>query len=353
MKILFDHTLFYQVYGGASKYFVMMMNSLPPGSWKATALWSCNEYVHAKNLFNYNPIKIRGQERILNLINRPYTSYIVGKQGYDVMHQTDFDNYFYDKLNEKPLVVTYHDANYLTYFPQPERVALQKKALQRADAIIAVSENTKKDLLKYFPVDEAKVHVIYHGIEIPKFKSIQDRRLVNCDYILYVGARASYKNFNKFMQAFSVYHQLHPEVKVVCTSYPFKREELELFHSLHIEDSILHVSADEQEMTSLYRHALFFIYPSLYEGFGMPILESWSNHCPVALSNSSCFPEICKNAGEYFNPNSIDSIVSSMNRLTEDEERRAKLIDLGNERVKLFSWERCAKEHMKVYSSLM
>lgn len=353
MKILFDHTLFYQVYGGASKYFVMMMNSLPQNNWMTTALWSCNEYVHAKKLFDYYPKKIRGQERILNLLNRPYTSFVVGKQCYDVMHQTDFDNYFYDKLNEKPLVVTYHDANYLTYFPQPKRVALQKRALQRADAIIAVSENTKKDLLKYFPVDESKVHVIYHGIEMPTSISIQDRSLVSSDYILYVGARASYKNFTKFIQAFSVYHHLHPEVKVVCTSYPFRREEHELFHSLHVEDSILHISADEQGMMSLYRHALFFIYPSLYEGFGMPILESWSNHCPVALSNTSCFPEICKKAGEYFNPNSIDSIVSSMNRLTEDEERRDELINLGNERVKLFSWERCAKEHMKVYSSLM
>ncbi|WP_028908859.1 glycosyltransferase family 4 protein [Prevotella sp. AGR2160] len=352
MKVLFDHTLFYQVYGGASKYFAMMINSLPRDSWATTALWSCNEYVHAKHLFQTYPKKFRGQNRILSLFNRPYTCYRVGKRQYDVMHQTDFDHYFYKQLGNKPLVVTYHDANYLTYFPQPDRVALQRVALQRADAIVAVSENTKHDLLKYFDVDEEKVHVIYHGIEL---FDTQEHLLdpIGQPYILYVGVRASYKNFERFVQAFSAYHQLFPEVKVVCTSDPFTTAEHQMFHQLGIEESMIHISADEQIMRALYENALFFIYPSIYEGFGMPILEAWANHCPVALSKASCFPEICQEAGEYFEPTDTDSMLAVMTKLTEDEDRRKDLTAIGDQRVKLFSWKRCADEHMKVYEALL
>ena len=352
MKVLFDHTLFYQVYGGASKYFAMMINSLPRDTWKTTALWSCNEYVRSKHLFRTYPKKFRGQDRILSLLNRPYTKYVVGKKQYDVVHQTDFDHYFYKQLGDKPLVLTYHDANYLTFFPQPDRVRLQQIALQRADAIVAVSENTKKDLLNFFPVPEAKVHVVYHGIELPTgLEQLPDP--IGHPYILYVGARASYKNFERFTRAFAVYHKHYPDVKVVCTSYDFFSKELEFFHQLKVDENMIHVSADENTMRALYAHAMFFIYPSLYEGFGMPILEAWANHCPVALAEASCFPEICQGAGEYFDPMSIDSMISVMEKLTEDEERRKELVSLGDKRVRLFSWEHCAKQHMKIYDSLL
>lgn len=353
MKILFDHTLFYQVYGGASKYFMMLMKYLPQGSWDTTALCSFNEYVKANHLMKHTcRKKFIGQGTVFNLINKPYTKYRVNKKDYDVLHQTDFDHYFYKQLGDKPLVVTYHDSNYLTYFPQPERVKLQRIALKRADAIIAVSENTKKDLLKYFDVDEKKVHVIYHGIEIKPLKNTV-QSLIEGPYILYVGWRAGYKNFKSFSKAFALYHAKFPNVKLVFTSLPFSKEEIELFNKLNIRESVINIPATEEQMANLYHNALFFVYPSLYEGFGMPILEAWASQCPVALSNTSCFPEICGDAGQYFNPYEIENIESSMVKLTEDESLRHELIERGNKRVKLFSWNKCAEKHEEVYKSLI
>ena len=117
--------------------------------------------------------------------------------------------------------------------------------------------------------------------------------------------------------------------------------------------SVIHVRADEQMMSMLYRDALFFVFPSLSEGFGMPILEAWAHHCPVALSNTSCFPEIAGDAGLYFDPYEEDDMFSAMLRLVEDTNLRSELVLKGNNRVLQFSWQQCAKKHLDVYKSLI
>ena len=103
----------------------------------------------------------------------------------------------------------------------------------------------------------------------------------------------------------------------------------------------------------LYRDASFFIFPSLYEGFGMPILEAWSCNCPVLLADASCFPEIAGDAGLYFQPTSVDDMIDKMEKALTDEELRKSLMAKGSERVKMFSWKRCANEHFAIYSSLL
>lgn len=353
MKILFDHHLFYQVYGGASKYFVMMINCLPQNSWETTALWSCNEYARATNLCNTFKKKFRGEDSILERINRIYTKHVIDQGNFDVMHQTDFDNYFYKQLRDKPLVVTYHDSNLSTIDPHPNIVKKQEIALKRADAIIAVSQNTKKDLLQLFDINEDKVHVIYHGIERTNLHKLNPKRIINCDYFLYVGRRTAYKNFTTLVHSFSIFHKKYNNVKLVCTSQNFTKEELSLFHSLGLENALLAIKANENDMKRLYRDALALVFPSLYEGFGMPILESWSCNCPVILSRASCFPEIASNAGLYFNPLSVEELSKCLQDIYENPTLRLKLMKLGKERVTKFSWEKCAKEHMKVYSSLL
>lgn len=353
MKILFDHHLFYQVYGGASKYFVMMINSLPPNSWETTALWSCNEYAKAKDLCHTFTEKFRGEVSVLERINRIYTKYRISKGNFDILHQTDFDNYFYKQLHGKPLVVTYHDSNLSTIDPHPQIVKKQEKALKRADAIVAVSQNTKKDLLRLFNVDEKKVHVIYHGIELPNLSNVIQERIVKDNYFLYVGRRSAYKNFKRLVYAFAKFHKFYKDVMLVCTSNNFTNEELKLFNSLNIADSVISIKASENDMLRLYRDSLALVFPSFYEGFGMPILEAWSCHCPTLLANASCFPEIASNAALYFDPNSDEEIFFRMKEVYEKPDLRHKLISRGNERVKYFSWKRCAEEHLKVYSLLM
>ena len=353
MKVLFDHQIFYQIIGGASKYFAMMINSLPKGSWETTTLLSCNTYVRSLHLFKHSfPYVFRGQPRVLDFLNKPYTQYVLSKQNYDVFHQTNFGTYCLKDIGMKPMVTTFHDANFLRNDPHPELVKLQEASLRRADMIICVSENTRKDMLSFFDVDEKKTCVVYHGIDIPDLRLLPKRRLIDDDYILYVGRRHRYKNFRRFIEAYAIVIACHPEVKLVCTGDAFNSEECLFMKKLGVMDNVVLFKADETEMKMLYRDALFFVFPSLYEGFGMPILEAWSCDCPVLLSKASCFPEIAGNAGLYFQPESVDDMADKMEMAFSDEMLRRNLVERGRKRVSKFSWKRCAEEHFAIYNSL-
>ena len=353
MNILFDHQLFYNRYGGASKYLVMLMNSMPKDSWKTTALFPINEYAGSKGLMKTYKQHFRGQIRLTEAINNIYTNLYLRHGNYDVLHLTNFNTSCFKALGTKPMVTTFHDINLSTHLPQPEMVEKQRKTLRRANAIICISENTKRDMLNIFEIDDRKVHVIYHGVEMPNLSLLPKEKFFDFPYILYVGVRLEYKNFHRLIKAFAIIREHYPELKLVCTSFPFTDKEQEEFNKLGISEQIIHISASEEQMIRLYRDALYFIYPSIYEGFGMPILEAWSCHCPVLLSNTSCFPEIAQEAGLYFNPEDIDNIAYTMQKALDDLELRENLRRLGDKRVKLFSWKKCADEHMRVYKTLV
>ncbi|MEY8589632.1 glycosyltransferase family 4 protein [Phocaeicola sartorii] len=354
MKILFDHQIFYQTLGGASKYFVMMLNELPADMWETTTLLSCNEYVKEKKTFPYVGLHFKGQYSLLKYCLNPiYTNYRLRKGNFDVFHQTDYNPSYFNSLGLKPMVITFHDANQALYDPVPKVLEYQKKTIKRADAIIAISENTKQDLVDIFGVDEKKVTVIYHGIEKTDLTVLPSERYIKEPYILYVGRRSEYKNFHRFVEAFSLLHVTYPEIKVICTSKSFTQEEIQMFDRLHITDRMISIVANETMMKQLYRDAIFFIFPSVYEGFGMPILEAWSCNCPVLLSQASCFPEIAGKAGLYFNPMDVEDIYMQMEKIIINADLRSQLVQLGNERVNSFSWKTCADQHVKLYQSLI
>ena len=357
MKVIFDHQLFsYQRYGGASKYFAMLLNALPREEWETTTIWSNNEYVKSLHLFKQRHFLykyyFRGQGALMNMLNKPYSYHVLSKKEYDVFHQTHFETYCIPAIGNKPMVTTFHDINFSTLNPSPRIVRLQKKSLRRADAVIAISENTKKDLVELFKIDEKKVSVIYHGILLNNTPR-KDLSQFPYPYILYVGSRGRHKNFNTFIKAYAIFHNKYPDIRLVCTYKPFTRAEYDLFKSFHVENDIVHTYADEDLMQQLYKNALFYIFPSLYEGFGMPILEAMANKCPVLLANASCFPEIAKNAGLYFDPNDIEEMSHKMSLLIENPHLRETYVNLGWERVHDFTWEKCAEEHRKVYQSLI
>ena len=355
MKVLFDHQLFsYQRYGGASKYFAMLIANLPPNEWDTSTIFSNNEYVKALQLFethHFLPNKFfRGQGRIMNELNKPYSAYLINRGDFDIFHQTHFEPYCLKYLKNKPMVTTFHDINFSTYTPNPRIVKYQKLSLERADAVIAISENTKRDLLRIFDINEKKIHVIYHGIDIDDTPTTP---IMDEPYILYVGSRYGNKNFDRFAKAVSILKQRNINIKVVCTLAPFSNQEKIFLNSLKVLDSFVHLSASEQQMKSLYQHATIFVYPSLYEGFGMPILEAMANHCPALLANASCFPEIAGDAALYFDAENEDDMACKIEQLIQDSSLREQLSSKGDIRVRQFSWKRCADEHRKVYQTLL
>lgn len=359
MKILFDHQIFAsQKYGGVSKYFAELLYNLPEGSWDLPKILSNNEYAYQLGLIQgckFLPNReFRGKGRMMSEMGKPSAILKIMSGKFDVFHQTNFDDFSFRFLGGKPMVTTYHDVNFLTDNNYNKRMdRLQHSSLKRADKIVAISENTKADMLKYFDVDESRIKVIYHGVDRFDIPSALSERIVPYPYILFVGNRHAFKNFDSFVKAFGIIAAQHKDIHVICTKSDFSTSELAAFEKFGIRDRMHVMKADEVTLARLYRDAVFFIFPSKYEGFGMPILEAFVRQCPVALSNTSCFPEIAKDAGAYFNPNDIESIADTMSKLLDDSFYREQLVQKGNKRAEDFSWKKCAEEHYKVYKSLV
>ncbi|MDO5332356.1 MAG: glycosyltransferase family 1 protein, partial [Bacillota bacterium] len=228
-------------------------------------------------------------------INRNVCTKLLKKQNFDVFHPTFFDSYFLPYLDKKPFVLTIHDMIpelYPQYFQQDDFQIIGKQILApKASAIIAVSETTKKDVVRILNVPEEKVFVIHHGCSMSPLTDNQ--RYFDDPYILYVGERFGYKNFSQFVTAAVTTLKRHEDLNIVCTGRPFSLAEKTLFSTLGISDRMHHFWADtDSQLYSLYHNAECFVYPSEYEGFGIPILEAYTADCPVLLNDASCFPEI-------------------------------------------------------------
>ncbi len=252
----------------------------------------------------------------------------------------------------KPIVVTIHDMIPELYTTDKRVIERRRIAINKSAAIICVSENTKSDLLRIYPnIPEEKVTVTYHGYSPNKSNYV---RVIEGEYILYVGSRtAAYKNFKTMLRAVCPLLK-DRKMNLVCTGDSFNSEELRLIQELSVENEVVNVGfVTDETLASLYHFANCFLYPSLYEGFGIPILEAWNNQCPVCLSYSSCFPEIAGDAAIYFNPSLPDQIFTAVMRILSDEHLRTSLIDKGQERLKMFSWDKAASKTIEVYKSII
>lgn len=359
MKILYDHQIFAsQSYGGVSRYFAEVIRHLPASSWEVSATLSNNHYARYYGIVNcprFLPsYDFKHKGRLMAALGNPYSKYRLWVGDYDIYHPTNFDTFGLSAVGGRAVVITYHDTNFLTSHNHNRRMErLQAECVRRADKIIAVSQNTRHDLLQHFDIAPDKVEVIHHGVSRLPDKAFAHIAPPDYPYILYVGLRHAFKNFTTFAHAFSLVAPHHPELRVVCTRTPFTPQEQALFRRLGIEKRMSVIVADEAMLARLYTAAEFFVFPSRYEGFGMPLLEAMSYGCPSLLARASCFPEIGGEAALYFAPDSIDDMAEKMERLLNDPSLRSHYSALGRERASLFSWERSAQKHLKLYAALL
>lgn len=360
VKILFDFQGFRQRFGGIPRYYYELIKGLHNKDHKAELplLFTQCEYILSDARFSgVNPIgfnSFRGRNRLnslLTLISKEYSKYLLNKKEFDIFHPTYYDPYFLSKL-KKPFVLTIHDFVHEKFIQYDvDEIAKKKILIEKADHIIAISENTKSDIISYYAVPEEKISVIYHGYNMPNELEYKDNTFGK--YLLYVGSRHGYKNFDRFITAISPLLKEDKSLKLICTGSSFTGSENQKFRSLDIAEQLLLISANEQELNSLYKNALLFVYPSLYEGFGLPILEAFANNCPICISNSSCFPEIAKDAALYFDPSDEHSIYKSVKAGIADLKSRERLIKAGKLRLLDFSWDKTVSETIEVYESLM
>jgi len=357
MKVFYDHLIFsMQKYGGVSKYFAKLLENISRNEWIVPLLFSDNEYLKEVDLPQKTlPGNFKGKERFSVELGKIYTIISAKTNHFDIYHQTHFDDFLLPFIKKKKMITTFHDTNFSKFPPKgffwKNIEQKQRIALTRADKIIAISHNTKADLINTFSVDAEKIEVIYHGID--EKLPLTENRIADYPYILYVGTRGTVKNWHNFISAFSILEKQQKELRVICTWHPFTPTEMDFLKSLNLHNKVTNLPANELTMAQLYRDAEMFVFPSNYEGFGMPILEAMLYDCPVVLSNTSCFPEIAQNAGLYFDPQKIDDMAEKMLLIATESELRNQKINLGKERITHFSWKKCAVEHLKVYNSLV
>lgn len=359
MELLVDDQIFsMQKFGGISRYFVEILNRMPSDiNVRNTTLLSDNFFLRhdaAKAGQSFHLPDIFKKRKIYERLNGWSRERTLRRSDFDVFHPTYFDPYFLGSL-KRPYVITVHDMIYERFphlFDKNDPTIEQKRAtITRADKIIAISEYTKMDVMDIYGIPEDRIEVIYHGHSM-RVDEAQPMTGLPSDYVLYVGQRYHYKNFGRFLEAFSRLHKLHPEISLVCTGRGFSRQELSEIARLGLHSAVQSRFVTDNQLAYLYKQALCFVFPSLYEGFGIPILESFAMGCPVLLSDASCFPEVAGDAALYFDPNDADAMVASMLKVVEDSALRDSMAKKGYDRLGLFSWEKTAEETAALYRTL-
>ena len=351
-----------QKYGGVTKYFCEMIKNQPKESLSSVSVL-CSNNQHLKDNFSffkkiYFPFpptesRLFGHfKKNLYKFNRLYSTYKISSNNFDLFHPTYYDTYFLEIL-KRPYVITVHDLIFFKYKELSNReneIAQMCKVIKNSNRIIAISENTKHDLIDILDVDPGKIDVIYHG-----FNKIHSKKSINPygRYLLYVGARPGYKNFKNLAKAFKIISIKDKDLKLVCVGSAFTEKELDELKELEILNRTIAIGVNEIQLNHLYANALAFVYPTEYEGFGMSILEAFSNDCPVCLSNTSCLPEIAGEGGSYFDPYNVDSIVNTVKEVIYNKELAEKMVKKGNKRLENFSWKRCSQETLQTYKKAL
>lgn len=346
MRILYDsHTFSEQTFGGISRYFVELMNHLPEGCEAVLPIYA-SENAYLPQLKNKpHTISLRHfpeHRKLYYFINGFADRRALGKGGYDVFHPTGYDPYFIP-LVKSPVVVTVHDMIYHRGLNEgkhtPEIMRNMDRTILAADRIIAISETTKRDVIRFYNIPEEKIDVVYHGFD-PLAGNSDRLPYMPERYILFVGQRGGYKNFDILLEAFSMIASKERNLKVVATGRQFSSREKKRIAELGIADRCECRFIPTSDMNALYANAECFVFPSRMEGFGMPVLESFAAGAPSVLADTECFREIAGNGALFFNPDDAAQLADSIVRVISDKKLRETLRNAGKEELKRFSWDK-------------
>ena len=372
MKILIDTHLLEDKRTGIGRYLECLVPELANWDKKNHYHVLMNSQLDGSNILNKTPVvktnvNLKGPSlkqhfiipRLLHMI-KP-----------DVYHHPHFDLPLGVNV---PSVITVHDLKYVRH---PEFFNNQNglksiymkrmlgSSIRRSKKIVAVSEATKQDILAVYGVTEDKIVVIHHGIEECYFNNLKKpldtdvlRGLrVNRPYILFVGERRPHKNITALIKA---YAHLKSSIRrsyqlvIVGKAYSNYNAPEQKTKELGLTNSIVFTNAVTDEiLKTLYRNASLFVLPSLYEGFGFPVLEAMASCVPVIASNVTSLPEIVGNAGMLFNTEKSSELTEIIECLLNDESKREKYIKLGFERAKEFTWKKSAEKHVEIYQELI
>ncbi|UHG91713.1 glycosyltransferase family 4 protein [Spirosoma oryzicola] len=367
MNIFFDYQTFsLQTFGGISRYYAELIkgiNETRNNNAYLPLLFSNNVHLQESGLGVRQMMPNKDFYKKIQIIYRSNQLYTIAKlyqKQFDIFHATYYDPYFIPHLKGRPFVVTFLDMiheKFVAKFPGLDDggvIFKQKKIIAgKADKIIAISESTKRDVVSLLEVDPDKVKVIYLGSSLkPSRIETIDEQLALEPYLLFVGRRERYKNFDGLLSA--VYPLLKKyKLKLLCAGGgQFTNEERFFINSLGASSFVQQCSIDDQKLQQLYQGAVAFVFPSMYEGFGIPVLEAFACGCPCIVSNNSSLPEVAGKAAIYIDPLLPETIVSAVEKVITDTYLRQEMIDKGYEQLSLFSWENTVSDTLDLYRAI-
>ncbi|PIN89775.1 glycosyltransferase family 1 protein [Candidatus Pacearchaeota archaeon CG10_big_fil_rev_8_21_14_0_10_32_14] len=292
---------------------------------------------------------------------------ICKKASINVLHDPGQISPFFFGYGKTKKILSILDLSQIIYPENTTRLGsiyskLLPSVCKRSDFIITISESTKNDLMKYYDIPPSKIKVIYLGADenykvLPKTKInfIYDKYKIPKDYILYVGTLEPRKNIPNLLRAYAKIKSDINHKLVITGKKGWKYKEIyDTIDELKLENDVIFTGyVEEEDLPSIYNGASLFVYPSYYEGFGLPPLEAMSCGCPVITSNTSSIPEVVGDAGIMINPNDVDELAKQIKRVLSDKKLRENMKQKGLKQSKKFSWEKCAREHLEVYEEVI
>jgi glycosyltransferase involved in cell wall biosynthesis len=370
MKIAFDHQIFsLQRYGGVSRYFFELASRLPAhgvSDVSIVAPFHINNYLagepgrrftRGRYVPRYTAEGLSGVVPSLVFLASLLAAPLAWRGANpDIIHETYFAAKPVGKARRR--VVTVYDMTHELFAEETlgakQTARAKRAAVERADHVICISENTRRDLVRLYGVDPERTSVVHLGYALTGEASepkVNDG--VGRPTLLFVGNRMGYKNFGALLQAYGRSPILREFELIAFGGHPLLPDERKEISRLGIGDRVRFESGSDRELAARYRAATAFIYPSKYEGFGIPPLEAMSHGCPVVCSNAGSIPEVVGDAGAYFDPNNSDDLRAVLERVVTTEGLQADLRARGHARIGAFSWDKCAAATAQIYREIV
>lgn len=363
MRIAFDHQIFgWQRYGGISRYAFELSQMIAKNAQNevhVVAPLFVSEYLKEapEELAVWGvPVRqIPRTGRLVRAANSLGTRAIFAHLKPDLVHETYYATHR-SAPRKSRVVLTVHDMIHERYPSEFLGASItireKKEAISRADHIICVSDQTRSDLIDILNVAPERcstVHLGFRPLQVPQSGLPAP---TSRPYVLYVGLRSGYKNFRTLIAAVALSARLKSGFDIVCFGGGrFSRDENNLMAQLGFDEGRVHqVGGGDSALAALYRGASAFVYPSRFEGFGIPPLEAMSCDCPVVCSDTGAIREVVADAGLYFNPADPEGLAKALERVVEDDALRASLCAAGQTRMQQFSWDKCAAETLALYN---
>jgi glycosyltransferase involved in cell wall biosynthesis len=359
--ILFDGRAFqFQKAGGISRYFSEIIKGLPQ-DWTpivtGTKVFGANAPTHPNLELKTIP-DFRPRRYLRPLVQKLWKPGVIRKA--NLLHPTYYDLTSGLELSDFhcPVVQTVYDLIYARFPGQMNNaeavIQNQRRAVQRADRVICISQSTERDLLELIPAAAGKTTVIHLAASSSITEPISDGSQFATPTFLFVGARDGYKNFLFLLRAFAKAATVSPNIRLNIVGQPLTSEEKWQIYYLGISDKVaVMVFPDEATLQRLYRASVALLYPSRYEGFGIPPLEAMAGGTLAVTGNNSSLPEVVGDAGIMLDPADEQAWVDCIVKLSQPFSGRDDLLAKGRQRAAQFCWKECVRRHLDIYRTLL